>query len=257
MTLQAVIFDVDGTLAETEELHREAFNEAFAAAGLDWHWDPDLYRELLAVEGGLARIRAYAEARHPRDLAMMEAEGRLRMLHADKTARFLTLLEDAALRPGVARLLEDLRTSGLRIAACTTASRETFEGLILNAFGFDALGWFSAVVTREDVAAAKPDPAPYRLTLERLGLPPEAAIVIEDSARGVASARGAGLEAIAAPGLYTRGEDFSATRLVLSDLGEPWASFDVLAGDSGPFGHVTAEALRAWADAGRETGAAA
>ena len=142
MTLQAVIFDVDGTLAETEELHREAFNEAFAAAGLDWHWDPDLYRELLAVEGGLARIRAYAEARHPRDLAMMEAEGRLRMLHADKTARFLTLLEDAALRPGVARLLEDLRTSGLRIAACTTASRETFEGLILNAFGFDALGWF-------------------------------------------------------------------------------------------------------------------
>ena len=112
-------------------------------------------------------------------------------------------------------------------------------------------------MTREDVAAAKPDPAPYRLTLERLGVAPEAAIVIEDSARGVASARGAGLEAIAAPGLYTRGEDFSATRLVLSDLGEPWASFDVLAGDSGPFGHVTAEALRAWADAGRETGAAA
>lgn len=247
MTLQAVIFDVDGTLAETEELHRAAFNAAFRDAGLDWVWDRELYHDLLAVEGGLARIRHFVEARHPRDLARMEHEGRFERLHAAKAAAFLSLLEEGAgLRPGVARLIEDVRSSGLKLAACTTSTRENFEGLILNAFGFDALDWFSAVVTREDVESAKPDPAPYRLTLERLGVPAEAAIAIEDSARGVQAARSAGLEVIAAPGLYTRDEDFSGALLAISDLGEPQAPFEVLAGEAGPFSCVTADALRIW-----------
>ncbi|SDX07777.1 haloacid dehalogenase superfamily, subfamily IA, variant 3 with third motif having DD or ED [Albimonas donghaensis] len=259
MTLQAVIFDVDGTLAETEELHRAAFNAAFAEAGLDWVWERELYYELLAVEGGLARIRHYAEAWRPRDLAMMEHAGAIEALHAAKTAHFLASMEEgAALRPGVGRLLSDLRGSGVRIAACTTSTREAFEGLILNAFGFEALDWFAAVVTREDVQAPKPDPAPYRLVLERLGLRPECALAIEDSARGVASARGAGLDVVAAPGIYTRGEDFSQALVVLSDLGEPHVPFEVLAGDPGPFSWVDPDALRWWhAQVGAGRGAAA
>lgn len=247
MTLQAVIFDVDGTLAETEELHRAAFNAAFAAAGLDWVWERELYHELLAVEGGLNRIRHYAEAWRPRDLAMMEHSGAIEALHAAKTAQFLSMMEEgAALRPGVGRLLSDLRGAGVRIAACTTSTRMVFEGLILNAFGFEALDWFAAVVTREDVEAPKPDPAPYRLVLERLGLRPECALAIEDSARGVASARGAGLDVVAAPGIYTAGEDFSAALLTLSDLGEPFLPFEALAGDPGPFNWVDSDALRFW-----------
>ena len=259
MTLKAVIFDVDGTLAETEELHRAAFNAAFAEAGLDWSWDRDRYFELLAVEGGLARMRHYAETHRPRDLTTMEHAGDFERLHERKQALFVSMIEEgAALRPGVARLIEDLRSSGIKLAACTTSTRETFEALILNAFGIDALDWFAAVVTREDVETVKPDPAPYRLTLQRLGVPPEAAIVIEDSARGVASASGAGLEVLAAPGLYTRGEDFSQALVVLSDLGEPHVPFEVLAGDPGPFSWVDPDALRWWhAQVGAGRGAAA
>lgn len=247
MVLQAVIFDVDGTLAETEELHRAAFNQAFARLGQDWEWDRALYAELLAVEGGSARLRAYVERARPRELAYLENEGVFDDLHAAKVEAFQSLLEEGAhLRPGVARLIADIRSAGLKLAVCTTSGRETFEGLILNAFGFEALDWFDAVVAREDVEAVKPDPAPYLLTLERLGVTPEAAMVIEDSGRGVASARGAGIEAVAAPGLYTRGDDFSGALTVLSDLGEPGAPFDVLAGDPGPFSFVSVDALRVW-----------
>lgn len=259
MTLQAVIFDVDGTLAETEELHRAAFNAAFAAAGLDWVWERDQYHHLLAVEGGLARIRHYVEVSRPRDLANMEHAGAFETLHDAKTAQFLSMMEEgAALRPGVGRLLSDLRASGIRIAACTTSTRMAFEGLILNAFGFEALDWFSAVVTREDVEAPKPDPTPYRLVLDRLNLRPECALAIEDSARGVASARGAGLDVLATPGIYTRDEDFSAAIVTLSDLGDPHQPFDVLAGDPGPFSWVDPDALRFWhaqASVGRDAAA--
>ncbi|MEM1314167.1 MAG: HAD-IA family hydrolase [Pseudomonadota bacterium] len=247
MGLQAVIFDVDGTLAETEELHRAAFNQAFAEAGEDWVWERGPYADLLAVEGGGARLRAYVEQARPRELARLENDGAFDAIHARKGAIFMSLIEEGArLRPGVARLLSDVRSSGLKLAVCTTSGRETFEGLILNAFGFEALDWFDAVVTREDVAAFKPDPAPYRTTLEQLGVPAEAAIVIEDSGRGVASARAAGIETVAAPGLYTSGDDFSGALLTLSDLGEPAAPFEVLSGDPGPFSHVSADALRLW-----------
>ena len=259
MTLNAVIFDVDGTLAETEELHRAAFNAAFAEAGLDWHWDAERYHDLLRVEGGLARMRHYAETARPRDLANMDLNGDFERIHARKTALFLSMMEEGAkLRPGVGRLIDDLRAAGVKLAVCTTSSRATFEALILNSFGFEALDWFAAVVTREDVEAVKPDPAPYLLALERLGLAPGAAVAIEDSGRGVASARAAGLEVLAAPGLYTRGDDFSGAFLTVSDLGDPLSPFSVFEGDPGPFSHVSPDALRVWlAGRCRQNGAAA
>jgi len=162
------------------------------------------------------------------------------------------------LRPGVARLIAEARSTGLRVAACTSSLRANFEGLIVAALGFEALDAFSVVVTSEDVTALKPDPAPYLLALERLGLGPDAAIVIEDNARGVASARAAGLGVIASPGLYSRDDAHEGALLTLSDLGEPQAPFEVLAGDPGPFSHVSTEALRFWHDrAGRGRGAAA
>lgn len=253
MTLEAVIFDVDGTLAETEELHRAAFNDAFARHGRDWRWDAASYHELLAVEGGLARLRAFVERVAPRELANLEHAGELEAIHATKSDLYLSLVEEGApLRPGVARLLHDVRSAGLKLAACTTSSRANFEALILNALGFEALEWFGAVVTREDVEAVKPDAAPYRATLARLGVAADRAIVIEDSARGVAAARGAGIDVIAAPGLYTRGEDLSGALMALSDLGEPAAPFEVLAGDPGPFRHVSTDALAFWHARARE-----
>lgn len=248
MTLQAIIFDVDGTLAETEELHRAAFNAAFAEAGQDWSWDRGLYADLLEVEGGLERIRAYVERARPRDLARLENERRLEAIHARKTEIYASMLEDGAarLRPGVARLLRDARSAGVRIGVCTTSRRDSFEALILNAFGFEALDWFAAIVSGDDPVARKPSPEPYLLALERLGVPAAAAMAIEDSARGVAAANAAGLRVIAAPGLYTAKEDFSDALLTLSDLGEPGAPFDVIAGDPGHHSFVSVEALRRW-----------
>ena len=191
-------------------------------------------------EAALANYRALAQRIAAPDFEKARYKG----FH--RVDRLVDLSKSTWLRPGVARLLSDVRSSGLKLAVCTTSGRETFEGLLLNAFGFEALDWFAAVVTREDVTAVKPDPAPYLATLERLGAPAEAAVVIEDSGRGVASARAAGIEAIAAPGLYTRGDDFADARLVLSDLGEPSEPFEVLAGDPGPFSYVSADALRLW-----------
>ena len=247
MTLQALIFDVDGTLAETEEIHRQAFNEAFARHGEDWVWDRALYAELLDVVGGPARMRAYVEAHRPRDLARLEHAGAFAAIHKTKSEIYLSLIEEGApLRPGVARLLGDARSAGLKIGVSTSSSRANFEALILNAMGFEALDWFGAVVTGDDVERSKPSADPYALALSRLGVTADAAIAIEDSGRGLKAARAADVDVIAAPGLYTRGHDLSDALLVVSDLGEPHEPFEVISGDPGPFGHVSVDALRFW-----------
>ncbi len=247
MTLKAVIFNLDGTLAETEELHRQAFNAAFAEAGHDWNWTPEIYAGLLSIEGGLERIRAYVERARPRDLARLENEGRLAALHARKSDIYASLLEESAhLRPGVARLLSDARSSGLKIGVCTSSRRESFEALVLSALGFEALDWFAAVVSGDDLPVRKPAPDPYLLTLERLGVPACAAIAIEDGAHGVQSALRAGVDVVAAPGLYASDDDLDGALIVVSDLGERAAPFETLQGDPGRHSFVSVEALRDW-----------
>lgn len=258
MTLEAVILDVDGTIADTEDLHRRAFNAAFAAHGQDWAWDEATYHDLLAVHGGQARMRAWVEDHRPRDLARLEQEGAFEAIHATKTDLFLSLAEDAAvLRPGVTRLLRDLRSSGLKFAVCASCARSTFEALIVSALGFDALDWFHAVVTREDTPEGTPAPDRFRHTLRLLGVAPENAIAIEDNGRGVDAAADAGIDVIAVPCRWTRDDDLSRAFLVLSDLGEAQSPFEVLRGDPGPFNRVSAESLAFWHDRLRGGAAAA
>jgi HAD superfamily hydrolase (TIGR01509 family) len=248
MTLRAIIFDVDGTIADTESLHLRAFNRAFAQAGLDWHWDDAAYDDLLVVEGGLARIRVWVEAHRPRDLAWAENEGVLTALHAAKSEIYLRALENEGLplRPGIRRLIHEARSQGIALGVCTTSSRQNFEALILNAMGFEALEWFGTVITGEDVTAHKPDPQGYAAACARLGVAPQDAAAIEDNPRGLAAARAAGLAVIACPGRGTRAADLDGAAIVLSDLGDPGQPFDVLRGDPGRFGHVTLDALRDW-----------
>lgn len=225
MPLEALIFDVDGTLAETEELHRRAFNESFAALGLDWVWQPDLYRDLLQVTGGKERIRHYVESAKPQGGA--DALARLGELHAEKTRRYGALVETGALkpRPGVLRLLQEARAAGVKLAIATTTDPANVDALLKASFAPDAPTWFAVIGAGDVVPAKKPAPDVYLYVLERLGCDPANAIAFEDSENGVLAARAARLSVIATPSFYTDCDDFSGADVVLSDLGEPDALF--------------------------------
>ena len=211
---RALIFDVDGTLAETEELHRAAFNAAFADAGLDWVWDVPLYGVLLRTTGGKERLRAFAEMR---GLAVDDAL--VARLHAAKNVRYAALMRgDArALRPGVERLIHEARGRGLRLAIATTTLRANVD-VLLEATGLTGL--FEAIVAGDEVARKKPAPDVYLRVLDLLGLAAEDCLAFEDSRNGLLAACDAGLATVVTPGIYTMGEDFAGAREVLADLSE-------------------------------------
>ena len=219
--LQALIFDVDGTLADTErDGHRPAFNHAFADLGLDWHWDEALYGKLLAITGGKERIRHYAAGRAPDLAARPELDGLVRDLHAAKTRHYLRLVESGSLplRPGVAALIQQARQRGLRLAIATTTTPENVSALLHATLGPDAPGWFEVIGAGDIVPHKKPAPDIFRWVLARLALPASACLAIEDSANGLQAARAAGLRCLVTPNDYTAGEEFSGAWRVLADL---------------------------------------
>ncbi|MGB7536373.1 MAG: HAD family hydrolase, partial [Azonexus sp.] len=178
-TLQALIFDVDGTLADTErDGHRVAFNLAFAEHGLDWHWDEGLYGELLAVTGGKERIRYFVQ-HHATDAARRpDFDALVAALHATKTEHYVRLVASGQLplRPGIARLINEARAAGLRLAIATTTTPENVEALLRAAMAPDAMTWFEVIGAGDVVPAKKPAPDIYHWVLERLELAPDACL---------------------------------------------------------------------------------
>ena len=217
--IDALIFDVDGTLAETEEAHREAFNAVFAREGLGWNWSVERYRELLRVTGGKERI-----ARFLAEEGLTLPPERIAALHGMKNEAYMQIVRSggAPLRPGIAEIVADARAAGLKLAICTTTSRVNIETLLDVALGPEGRAMFPVVVTGEDVRAKKPDPEAYRLTLARLALPPSRCLALEDSRNGVAAAVAAKIRVVACPSLYTSHETFPGASAVLAD----WRSFD-------------------------------
>jgi HAD superfamily hydrolase (TIGR01509 family) len=218
--LEALIFDVDGTLADTEEAHRQAFNDAFRAHGLEDRWSVELYAELLAVTGGKERLRHYFEssALPERDrLLLLE---RVPHIHSTKTRLYGELVEGGGVRvrPGISRLLDEARRSGIRLAVASTTSPENVERLIVAGLGTRALGWFDVIATGDAVARKKPAPDIYRLALVDLDVTPERAIAFEDSAIGVQAAKAALLFTVATPTAWTLAQDFGAADLTLPSL---------------------------------------
>ena len=213
MPLQALIFDVDGTLAETEELHREAFNQTFNEFDLPWHWDQDRYRVLLKITGGKERMLAHATSLGIDDFDPLP-------LHKRKTTLYNEMLSQGAiaLRPGVEALIRKAKEKSLRLAIATTTSRENVETLIRVTLGGDPHHWFEAISTGEDVAIKKPDPEVYEIALSRLALQADQALAFEDTKNGVLAARGAGLDVIVTPSLYSAGEDFTGALAIIETL---------------------------------------
>lgn len=223
--LKALLFDLDGTLAETEELHRAAFNRAFAEMGLPVFWDQDLYRSLLETTGGKERIARFF--RGCQDCPPLSPE-EIARLHRRKNELFAQLLEGGvALRPGVARLLSEAKEAGLGLALATTTSPENAYTFLVRT-GLE--GVFDLVLAGDVVSRKKPDPALYLLALKRLGLAPREALALEDSRNGLLAASGAGLPVLVTPGLYTAHQDFSEAQAVLTHLGEPGRPGRVLQG---------------------------
>ncbi len=219
--LQALIWDVDGTLAETEiDGHRVAFNAAFAAQGLPWRWSELRYVELLAITGGRERLLHDMATRVDAPPASAERERLAQTLHAEKNRRYAQLVAEAriALRPGVKALLDEAEAAGLRNAIATTTSRVNVEALLGAHLG---AGWenrFAAVVCAEDAPLKKPHPQAYERCLERLGLAAAQALAIEDSPNGVAAARAAGLPVLVTRSLPFASADFGDALAVCEDL---------------------------------------
>jgi HAD superfamily hydrolase (TIGR01509 family) len=220
--LSALIFDVDGTLADTEHAHLAAFNVAFAAEGLGWQWDVPLYTELLTVSGGKERIRHYWQQVNGdvRDIDGTALDALIDQLHAVKTAAYEQAVRDGAvrLRPGVLELLEQARREGLTLAIATTTSPVNIATLLRTAIGPDWSSYFAVIEDASTAPLKKPHPQVYRQTLQRLGLPAAQCLAFEDSANGLQSALGAGLATIVTPNDFTAHHDFTGALRVLPSL---------------------------------------
>lgn len=229
-TLKALVFDVDGTLADTEMAHMDAFNHAFAAEGLDWHWDVETYTRLLEISGGKERMMHYWKQVHP-DIKDIDGGGlkdTIDRLHTMKSAAYENAVQSYAvqLRPGVLSLIQSAHQAGLRLAIATTTSPVNIAVLLRNAIGPD---WKSLFTVIEDASTApnkKPHPQVYNQTLSRLGLAGKDCLAFEDSSNGLRAAISAGLPVLVTPNSFTAHHDFSGALKVLPDLSQ--VSVDLL-----------------------------
>jgi HAD superfamily hydrolase (TIGR01509 family) len=217
--LRAIVFDVDGTLAETErDGHRVAFNRAFAEHQISWNWGEALYGKLLAVTGGKERMQFYidAHAGSPIDPALIP------VIHATKTAIFQRMAVDGQipLRPGVEALVDAAHAAGIRLAVATTTSPGNVEALLHANLNSAQASRFGVIASGDSVKNKKPAPDIYLSALSQLQLSAAECVAIEDSGVGLRSASGAGIATLVTPSHYTAGEDFSAAASVVGSLAD-------------------------------------
>ncbi len=240
LKLKAFIFDVDGTLADTEkDGHRVAFNRAFKEAELDWHWSVDEYGDLLSVTGGKERIHHFLSLQHPEFLKQQQQAGILdnliKTLHARKTHFYTELLSDGAipLRTGVKRLLLEMREQGFRLAIATTTTPANVTRLLESTLGKESIGWFEVIAAGDIVPNKKPAADIYDYALEQMNLTADDCMAFEDSSNGIQSSMGANLKTVITQNHYTEEHDFTGAAVVLDHLGEPDDACQCIAGDIG------------------------
>jgi beta-phosphoglucomutase-like phosphatase (HAD superfamily) len=220
--LQALIFDVDGTLADTEMAHLAAFNHAFKTLGMDWHWDTEQYTRLLEVSGGKERIKAYwnSQSDAPRSLSAQALNQTIDLLHETKTAAYEQAVQDGMvqMRPGVLELIEQAKRKNFQLAIATTTSPVNIAYLLRRAMGPDWKMNFQVIEDASTAPRKKPNPTVYLQTLARLGLPASACVAIEDSANGLQAANAAHLATLITTNEFTAHHDFTGAMRVLPNL---------------------------------------
>lgn len=245
--LEAIVFDVDGTLAETERLgHLVAYNQAFDDLGAEWEWSDAFYGDLLRIEGGAERLDHYLYEYRPEFSGPEDRAAFVDDAHGRKNTHYRRLLDagEIPLRPGIRRLIDEARAAGLRLAIASSSVRANVFALLNNELGEDADDLFDAIVTGDDVSRKKPDPEVYRRVLDRLDLPAAACIAIEDSENGCLAAVRCGLPTIVTVSSYTGAHEFPGSLLVADSLGEPDQPWHVIAGSPGGATHLDVATLR-------------
>lgn len=222
MTIKAIIFDVDGTLADTEDAHRIAFNKAFAENGLDWNWDVALYDKLLKVTGGKERIKYFVESFLTNFAKPADYEGFVKNLHMVKTGHYTSMLRNGLipLRPGIKQLITDAHQAGITLAIATTTTPENVSALLEVGLGKDWEKYFSANGCGDIVPNKKPAPDIYNWVLRELKLKPSECIALEDSNNGLRSALAAGITTYVTINPYTCKQDFTGAAAVFDDLSD-------------------------------------
>lgn len=220
MTIEALIFDVDGTLADTEEAHRISFNSVFGQHRLGWTWSRAEYRQLLEVPGGKERIAAYIASLPLGAAERQRLLGLVPQLHADKTRFYGEVVSEGGvtLRDGVEHLLDEAQAQGLHLAIASTTTAANIHALLNATLGPRGLDLFAVIACGDQVRAKKPAPDIYRLALDTLGLPPEQALAVEDSVHGLRAATAAELWTLVTPTFWTQDGDFRGAGLVRSSL---------------------------------------
>lgn len=220
MTIKAIIFDVDGTLADTEDAHRKSFNKAFAENNLDWNWDVALYDKLLKVTGGKERIKYFVSDFLSGYNKPDNWDDFVKKLHLVKTGHYTAMMRagDVPLRPGIKQLITDAKKAGLTLAIATTTSPENVGALLEVGLGKDWAGYFSSVGCGDIVPHKKPSPDIYNWVLDELKIAAADCIAIEDTTNGLRASMGAGIKTYITTNDYTHTQDFTGAAAVFKDL---------------------------------------
>ncbi len=219
--MKALIFDVDGTLADTESAHRLAFNAAFREVGLDWHWHESLYARLLDVAGGKERLHHYWRMVDPEEADGGKVRETIDAVHAIKTRHYDALAGNLPLRPGILRLIREATAAGVPVAIATTTTPANVDALLRAPLGRDWRALFSVVCDASTAGSKKPAPDVYLAALAAMGLAAADCIAFEDSENGLRAARAAGIPTVITPTAYTRGHQFDGALAQLAHLGDP------------------------------------
>ncbi len=222
MSIKAIIFDVDGTLADTEDGHRKSFNKAFAENNLPWNWDVELYDKLLKVTGGKERIKYFVDSFLTGYTKPADFDEFVKHLHKVKTAHYTAMLREGQipLRPGIRQLVQDAHAAGITLAIATTTSPENVSTLLEVGLGRDWAGYFAANGCGDIVPHKKPAPDIYFWVLDKLKLAPQDCIALEDSINGLRASLAAGIKTYITVNHYTRNQDFTGAAGVFEDLGD-------------------------------------
>ncbi|MDR1900425.1 MAG: HAD-IA family hydrolase [Treponema sp.] len=224
MKLQALLFDCDGVLAETErDGHRVAYNHAMRELGIKAEWTVEEYAELVLVSGGKERLKYYFGKEPGRFPPEQYNQELVQEIYLKKTAIFKTMVNkgDLPSRSGIARIVREARKENILLFVCSTSHRESVEALLYHNYGDECYSWFTELLCGDIVDRKKPAPDIYVLAQKKYGLLGEKCFIIEDSRNGLLAAKGAGMHCLITPSYYTFGEDFSGADLVASCLGDP------------------------------------